>query len=85
MAIMGAKCFDGIARAWRHLRRASVPTPNVRAAASGPPNRSMMASTVWVMVEIIWEFFSQDNRRDRKWEISSRVYVAAAKACMLVS
>ena len=43
-AMMAVQCFDGIARAWRHFRTASSPTPVSFAAASGPPSFSMMSS-----------------------------------------
>jgi hypothetical protein len=44
--ITAGQCRAGMARAWRHLRTASVPTPHRAAAASCPPRRRTTSSTL---------------------------------------
>ncbi len=70
-AITAAQWRDGIDPAWRHLRTASVPTPVSRAAASAPPSRSMMDSTLVVMAATLWEEISHATRDSQFWEIFS--------------
>jgi len=53
--ITACQCRDGMARAWRHFRTASVLTPVSRAAASAPPSRSITSSTLTVMTRYLTE------------------------------
>ncbi len=69
--ITAAQWREGMDPAWRHFRTASVPTPVRRAAASAPPSRSMIDSTLAVMAGNLWEVTSQRNRSARRWEFFS--------------